>query len=193
MFIEKKKHAVFPTLIMTFDLSDHPHYNRVLDVVEKTKTGSHLIMRNSESSYDERTDNVWLNHMLLREFKDTLQGCIDEYTKHYGLKQVHITNSWMNKVGVGGAVKPHRHELSVVSGAFYPIADEGSCSLLFRSPITPYRMNEFLVTENEYNMANQSIECKQGELILFPSWLEHFTDENTTENRVTVSFNTRYG
>ena len=31
-----------------------------------------------------------------------------------------------------------------------------------------------------------------GTLVLFPSWLEHYTEENNTENRVTVSFNTGY-
>ena len=34
--------------------------------------------------------------------------------------------------------------------------------------------------------------CEQGSLVLFPSWIEHFTNENTTENRVTISFNTSY-
>ena len=43
-----------------------------------------------------------------------------------------IKNSWMNRVGKGGSVRSHRHEGSVVSGAFYPIADEGSCPLIFK-------------------------------------------------------------
>ena len=31
-----------------------------------------------------------------------------------------------------------------------------------------------------------------GDIILFPSWLEHYTNDNETDNRITVSFNTFY-
>ena len=44
--------------------------------------------------------------------------------------------------------------------------------------------------ETLYNAAIIKKTRKEGSLILFPSWLEHYTDENTTDNRVTVSFNT---
>ena len=192
MIIQKHTQDIFPTLIMKFDLSEHPHYKRVLEVVDKTKTGYHMIMKDSESSYSEKTGNAWLDHILLTDFKDALQHCVDEWTSAYGVKKCLISNSWMNRVGVGGAVKTHRHELSVVSGAFYPIADKDSTPLKFKSPLNMYRMHEFLVNETLYTEAHHSVQCNQGELILFPSWLEHYTDDNKTQTRVTVSFNTKY-
>ena len=177
---------------MIFDLNDHAHYDKMLEVVEKTQTSRHAIMKDSESTYDECAGNNWLDQLTLRPIKETMQNCVNYYAETYSLGKLAITNSWMNRVGVGGAVRPHRHELSVVSAAFYPIADKGSCPLIFKSPIAPYRMNEFVIHENLYNAQTQEVPCEQGKLILFPSWLEHFTNDNTTENRITVSFNTRY-
>ena len=193
--IELPKHeayGIFPTLVMMFDLSQHDFMPQVLNIVENTKTHDHLIMHNSESTYDERHGNAWLDQAVLSKLKDTIMHCVNTYAKTYGLPELRITNSWMNRVGVGGAVKPHRHEMSAVSGAFYPIADEGSCGLIFKSPLLPLKMNEFCSDETLYNAYNQTMPCTQGSLLLFPSWLEHYTEENTTDNRITVSFNTSY-
>jgi|TARA_B100001094_G_scaffold178299_1_gene172314 uncharacterized protein (TIGR02466 family) len=183
---------LFPTTIMRFDLSKHPHYSRMLDVVNKTKTSWHAIMKDAESTYDESTGNRWLDKLGLVEFKQTLEDCVQDYCLEYGLPKLTIGNSWMNRVGKGGAVKAHRHEVSVLSGAFYPIADKGSTPLVFKSPLQVYKMFEYTAQETFYNAAMMETPCEQGTLVLFPSWLEHYTDDNTTDNRVTISFNTNY-
>lgn len=183
---------IFPTTVMRYDLNKHPHYSRMLDVVNKTKTDWHAIMKDAESTYDESTGNRWLDKLGLAEFKETLQDCVQDYCLTYGLPELSIGNSWMNRVGVGGAVKSHRHEVSVLSGAFYPIADKGSTPLIFKSPLQVYKMFEYTAQETFYNAAMMETPCEQGSLILFPSWLEHYTEDNTTNNRVTISFNTNY-
>ena len=193
--IEIPKHeafGLFPTLVMIFDLSENDQIEHVKRVVSKTATHKHRIMHNSESTYDEAMGNNWLDQAELSKFKDSIMICLNEYCENYGVPKLRMTNSWMNRVGKGGAVKPHRHEMSVVSGAYYPTADEGSCGLVLKSPLLPLKMNEFSQYETLYNAYDQKLPCKEGSLILFPSWLEHYTDENTTDNRVTVSFNTTY-
>lgn len=185
-------YGLFPTLVSTFDLSKEASYDQMLEVVRKTITSKHELMKDSESTYDESMGNNWLDHIALKHFKESVQQCVDFYSEEYNLKRSIIKNSWMNRVGKGGSVRAHRHEGSVVSGAFYPIADEGSCPLIFKSPISMYRMSEVLIGENLYNAYNQEVPCVQGQLILFPSWLEHYTEDNKTDNRITVSFNTFY-
>jgi uncharacterized protein (TIGR02466 family) len=187
------EYALFPTLVMTFDLSNHKDYSLMLDVVKNTETSSHGIMaNNSESSYDERKAIDWLEHKDLKDFKEQIQLCVQYYSMKYELIPNYIKNSWMNRVFKSGRVKLHQHPGSVISGAFYPIADEGSCPLILRSPVSPNRMCETTRSENLFNAYSQEIPCIQGQLTLFPSWLEHFTDENPTDNRITVSFNTFY-
>jgi uncharacterized protein (TIGR02466 family) len=166
----------------------------MLDIVKNTVTSGHDMMaKNSESSYKDTEPSGWLEHEDLKDFKEQIQVCVRCYSEKHMLFPNYIKNSWMNRVFKGGRVKMHLHQCSVISGAFYPIADEGSCPLILRSPVTPNRMCEIKHgTENLYNVYTQEIPCIQGQLILFPSWLEHFTNENPTENRITVSFNTFY-
>ena len=176
----KEVSELFPTVIMRYDLNNHPHYSRMLDIVNKTKTEWHAIMKNSESTYNESTPNRWLDKMGLEPIKATIEDCIQDYCLEYGLPRLAIGNSWMNRVGKGGAVKPHRHEVSVLSGAFYPIADKGSTPLVFKSPLHPYKMYEYTAQETSYNATLMETPCEQGTLVLFPSWLEHYTEENDT-------------
>ena len=98
----------------------------------------------------------------------------------------------MNRVGKGGAVKSHRHEVSVLSGAFYPIADKGSTPLVFKSPLHPYKMSEPTdgAGSTQFAVENYNVTAETGKLILFPSWLEHFTMPTTFEGtRMTISIN----
>jgi ectoine hydroxylase-related dioxygenase (phytanoyl-CoA dioxygenase family) len=53
-------------------------------------------------------------------------------------------------------------------------------------------MFEYAVKINEFNSGIFTVGCETGKLLLFPSWLEHSTDQNKTENRITLSFNTTY-
>ena len=80
-------------------------------------------------------------------------------------------------VGKGGAVKAHRQ-----SGCFkwcpLFIADEGS-TLVFKSSIL--KMYEYTGQET-YTMLRLWKHPEVGTLVLFPSWLEHYTEENNTEN-----------
>ena len=64
--------------------------------------------------------------------------------------------------------------------------------LIFKSPLHPYKMYEYTAKETQLNANLMETPCEQGTLVLFPSWLEHYTEENETDNRVTISFNTGY-
>ena len=50
----------------------------------------------------------------------------------------------------------------------------------------------FKKTVSLLNQNEIEVKCEQGILYLFPSWLEHYTRENQTNERITLSFNTYY-
>ena len=45
------------------------------------------------------------------------------------------------------------------------------------------------IKDTQYDTIPLSVESKSGNLILFPSWLPHWTESNETSERITVSFN----
>lgn len=180
---------IFPTLISCFDLSDHPSLGKVVDIIENGNHNlrPHGLLKEGLSSIGN-TDFLALKE--IEDLRDAIQGAVNIYTKEAGLEACTIAHSWFNILTYDHEVKPHRHEGSVISGAFYPYVDEGSVGLNFESPLKPLKMNDITESQTQYSSYTSSIEARTGLLILFPSWLVHYTDPNQSEKRMTISFNT---
>ena len=124
------------------------------------------------------------------EMKTAIEERLTEYCDDAGLEPVDIGKSWINYQKQEGYVASHRHELSIVSGAYYPIVEEGSAPIVFDSPIRTPRMAEIHNKATDFTANNMEFEPKSGMLILFPSWLYHYSLPNKTAKRITISFNT---
>ena len=184
------KFALFPTLIAHYDFSKDSDLKDLADFVSAERTESHRLLPGAVSSYG--TEKNILNDPRFLGIRSRLQNAVDEYVNELGVAEVKITNSWFNNLGVGQRVDSHRHEMSVISGALYLHADQGSAALRFYSPLAALRMHEDVRTENAVSANFIDMPCETGLLILFPSWLEHSTEVNQTQSRVTLSFNTDY-
>ena len=180
----------FPTMVQQIDLSSDPDFDLIKDIIFKHPTLPHRLVSWSESSFGVN-ENL-LDIKELQAFKNRLLAIINDYARELGLAPLKITNSWFNHLKRNQRVENHRHEMSAVSGAFYIHADTGSGRLRLHSPLAQLRMFEHVIDHTEHNSNFIDMPCKAGWLILFPSWLEHSTDLNQTDNRTTVSFNTTY-
>ena len=183
---------MFATPLLKFDFADHKDNIKLLELIKTWDTGSHALVSGAQSSY-MKSDKHILDHEDLKDLKADLQQAVDIYCDKVGLgNNVKIGMSWFNILQKGQSVNLHRHEVSVLSAAYYVKADKDSAGLNFKSPIDPYRMHEYFVKNTEYNVKNVEVACEQGTLYLFPSWLEHYTNPNQTDERITISFNTMY-
>lgn len=117
---------------------------------------------------------------------------LSEYSRHVGVAPCRITNSWFSVQQPGSKLNQHNHPGSMVSGVIYVNVDEDSSQLFFDNP------NEILhytwwkgVGWTDYNCEYSTIEPKNGDLIMFPSWLKHgsMDQENKTKDRTIISFN----
>lgn len=185
---------IFPTRIDIHDLSSHPDWENLKNLIKQTENQirPHGLVNDAGSSYGTPMTPV-LSHFSVRRLRLTIEELVKCMAMDLQMPPIQITNSWFNVMGKGQRVKPHRHEVSVISGALYVEAAENSVGLSFHSPLASSRMAEMLLGSNELNENFHTIECKEGQLILFPSWLEHSTEDNKSDRRVVVSFNTEYG
>lgn len=190
--VEHHTYDIFPTLLMGFDLSNLPIKDKVLEIIEQADKNKHYLIPGGVGTYNEEKDKNILEHPDLAMLKTIIQQCVDTYTKKYGLKTVMIGNSWANTLGKGANVRSHRHEMSVVSGAYYPKVDKGSTNLILKNPTNAARMFEFHQADTPYTQTEAAIPPQENMLIIFPSWIEHYTDTNETDTRITISFNTLY-
>ena len=104
--------------------------------------------------------------------------------------EIVITQSWLNKNKKGEYHHEHTHPNSIISGVWYPQIDETLPPIIF----TKKNVRDVNLTIEEYNAYNCSIfklPLKMGELIIFPSNLQHSVPiNNSDEERISLSFNT---
>ena len=117
----------------------------------------------------------------LKEFVVNIMGSDSEMV---------ITQSWLNKSGKGESHHEHKHPNSMISGVWYPQIHEKMPPIQFR--IGQQRDVSLSIKEfNYFNSATFLLPMKMGELILFPSNLQHSVPANQSdEERISLSFNT---
>lgn len=155
---------------------------------------------NNQNNMISIDDNILSNY----EMKDIL-NFIGEQVIHIAHNifqfddtkvQFFITQSWLNKTTENQSHHPHTHSNSIFSGVFY-IKAEQSDSIKFFSKhsnqygstdlILPYKQNYEVgpYTSNDFNLM-----VSEGDLVLFDSKLPHSVDPISTEQRISLSFNT---
>ena len=121
--------------------------------------------------------------------------CLEEYRNQYQLycEELVISMSWFNNAparsGFGHPL--HRHPMSYVSAVYYltegaPTAFDDPCTPRVYDTLDIHMHKEM---EAEWGICD-TIDAEPGKLILFPSWLRHFSGRQTEDfDRWTISFN----
>lgn len=101
----------------------------------------------------------------------------------------YITQSWLNFNKKNEGHHAHKHANSIISGVLYINVVSGIDNICFTNPNS--RILRY--TPKEWNMFNSdewSVPVTSGDLLLFPSTLEHYVKSNESDNiRISLSFN----
>jgi uncharacterized protein (TIGR02466 family) len=184
---------IFPTIIALHDLSKDSDFIACKKIIEKTSENlvPHSLIDNGLSTYS--LDKPVLNHIGLGRLKSKIENFANEMAIALKMAPVTMSNSWFNVMGIGQRVKPHRHNVSVISGALYVNFPSGSVPLKLHNPLEPLRMAEMILGTNDLNEQYHVPECHEGLLLLFPGWMEHSSENNESDCRVVISFNFEHG
>ena len=108
------------------------------------------------------------------------------------LAKLRITQSWLNKTKPQEFHHPHCHANSYLSGVLY-ISCLPNDGINFENPFRKYDNLEFMRERiTEWNSNITFMRVKEGDLIIFPSWIKHSVNINETKDseRISLSFNT---
>jgi len=123
----------------------------------------------------------------LKRYMENIEG-VD--TDLAGLR---ITQSWLNKTKPSENHHLHSHTNSYISAVLY-IKCLPNDSLNFDNRSSGmYNNMEFPIKKiTLWNTQGATINVKEGDLLIFPSWVPHFVDVNKTKDkeRISFSFNT---
>ena len=105
-----------------------------------------------------------------------------------------ITGCWANVLPRGAAHKMHSHPNNFLSGVYYVRTHPGADTITFHDPRPQTAVIRPPVVELTAENTDQVVvRVRDGTLLLFPSWLAHSVDANTSdEERVSVSFNVMF-
>tara|TARA_B100001996_G_scaffold167767_1_gene127879 strand:- start:382 stop:1002 length:621 start_codon:yes stop_codon:yes gene_type:complete len=181
---------LFPVLFEEYDLTGAPGLEDFKTHIKSNgKNHGHSLAYKGVSSHGGWDPLVGEQS---RPLVETFQECVNHFSDKIGNWPCLISGGWYNILPRDGYTKRHRHESSVISGAFYVELPEGDCGDFYMvSPLQPYMMCIHNIQQNEYSEYFHDAPIKESHLYLFPSWLEHGSRPNNTDGeRITVSFNT---
>jgi uncharacterized protein (TIGR02466 family) len=139
-------------------------------------------------------DNTILRRKEMTKLRDFIETSVADY-----FAQVHnpkhkvnlrITQSWTNYTEPGQWHHKHAHPNSFVSGVFYPQANCETDKIYFYRG--GFQQIKFPPENwNVYNSESWWFEVGTGDLVLFPSSLEHMVETvQGDQTRISLSFNT---
>lgn len=104
--------------------------------------------------------------------------------------KIFITESWLNKTEFSEFHHRHCHPNSIISGVLYLQVEGNSGQIQFVN--SQYDIIEYLTSDqNMFNGKEYEVTPQKGELLLFPSSIEHAVKKYTGSlPRISLSFNT---
>jgi uncharacterized protein (TIGR02466 family) len=186
--MEHKIYDIFPTPVMKFNFG-REFTKDELDFIYKSEDNCHKNSGNKSSN-----DTYILNNNQLNDISNFCQNAskvfFEKIYNPINDVEIYITQSWLNWTYSNEYHHTHAHPNSIISGVFYINADKSFDNITFGKH--NYKMIEmYPKAYNDYNTDEVDFKVKTGELLLFPSNLQHRV--NTTKgntSRISLAFNT---
>ena len=115
----------------------------------------------------------------------------DAVVDKHGPGEFKIMNSWINIAEKGVNHDYHAHPGYTIAGVYYYRVSDEQGGIAFNNP----NMMIYNAGFPEGRCSPQSLEYipRDGEILLFPAWLQHCTHKNTSdEERISVAFNINF-
>lgn len=164
---------------------------------EMTKTELDFILgQNRYANHGNTTsaDRKILAGKEMTDVREFIEDAVLEYFKTVhdpkGDVSLYITQSWANYTEPGQYHHKHAHPNSFISGVFYPQADAAVDKIYFyKSGYERLKLQP--ANWNIWNSESWWYSVGAGDLILFPSHLEHMVETKVgNETRISIAFNT---
>ena len=157
------------------------------DVLEKAKdVSSYFTVANSISSNNNVLEELSIKSLL----EEKISSYVNEVYKPKNKISVYITESWFSYTKTNEHHHRHSHNNSFLSGVFY-------VQTLPNDVISFYRPHDTLFNieskeKNIFNSKDWSFPVNVGDMVLFPSYIEHYVPKNVHNDKVRISlaFNT---
>jgi len=180
------------------DIFKTPIYNTNLNIDNKLLLDLSYKERDKDNFGRTKSNNGYqtkdLDFNLYKFLFDEISKDVIKFYNKYdaNIKNHYFSNFWINISGKHNYNRLHSHSGSFISGAYYIKVPKNSGGIVFENPAYMFIENTFTNRNawNSYNSPEWRIEPQEGQLIMFPSYLRHYVEENKRdEDRISLSFN----
>lgn len=190
-------HGLFPTPVIKFSI-DRDFTKEEIGLVDEyeekvVQPPFDIFLGNNTTNSKRIMDNP-----IMSDLKTIAESCLNHWCKriysplHGNEFRLKITQSWLNYTKNGEEHTQHYHPNSIVSGVIYINADSENDMISFFSD---KKFLHYLQPSNynEFNTVSTSISVNKGDIILFPSQLNHSVPKTTGKyKRVSLAFNSYF-
>lgn len=180
------EHAIFSNFVYTIEIDniDNDKLKNFILNLEKITPSEERSNAGGWQSDITNCDNLEIK-LLLRSCTDVCQ----EVSNTWNLDQTIVTtNSWININRKHNFNYPHYHPRSVFSGVYYVETPINAGNLVIKRPDSQEHYIDNL--NSMYTQKNFSVTPKIGLLVVFPSYLNHFVEQNLNNDpRISISMN----
>ena len=182
--LQKKMSNIFSTYILGYDNPDFEEHNKIIMDLMETEPFKDVQPYQTIDNHLEKRDE-------LKDFFNWVDLCLEDYrrTFQYNCDKFKTILSWVNKADWRGAHRSHVHPNSFISAVYY--ISENPCPTYFEDPRIQTRSGWMVGSLSPANHVIWECPSETGTLVLFPSWLPHYTEphEKFEGWRYTLSFN----
>lgn len=179
--------SIFPTPIYFSNITRNLT-KKELNFIEKERN----ILVKNQGNYTSKNNYILKNNSLSK-IKDFLEVCTKNYFDNIILPATkivpYITQSWLNFTKINEFHHAHSHPNSFISGVFYIKCDEGDGISFSKNIYNQIKIEASKL--NIFNADNWDYALKTGDVILFPSNLQHAVKIRNVDKsiRTSLAFN----
>ena len=182
------KFSLFPTLVLYFPgFISSKECDKIFKLLKTKKLYDHPSLIKGKSTYDSD-----FNTDILSEISVDLNKPLQEYSDQSKIKIINkIIDSWFNIQDKESVLKEHAHPNAILSGGLFINVGKKASQLYFHNPNPFVYYTDKKESLNDYTYEWHSFNPKKGDLIIFPSWLRHGSNQNKNfyNKRTVISFN----
>jgi uncharacterized protein (TIGR02466 family) len=182
---------LFPTRVWTVDLSVlAPFKDEWMSIISDMQTKSPVPAgRSNRMGWNSQP--TLFEHEQFAELADAVRGVFDFIFKEMGPPNFkYKLEAWANTHTTGGYNTFHTHPGALLSACYYLHLPKESGGLVLKDPRPGAMLSPWQGSLKPNSGSEITIMPQEGQLIIFPNWLEHATEANRDENtRISIPVN----
>ena len=193
---------IFPTRILKASM---PNYNReeTIALIEPffaqvdSKNATGIQLSGTGNDISTSTNGLLYLHKekSIAHITEFIKQQVEVYWRESKfLNLPEIQYMWANKYFKNGFAAMHNHSPHILTGVFYiSMENDDQGRIVFQDPneailCTQPQCHEDRVAQNSY-----SLSIRSGDILVFPSWLKHYTQPNKTDDpKISMAFDINF-